>query len=82
MSGCSVLAQGFLLDFETNSFFLYFFSSDGSYHKNIPQIFYSIVPPRESVCDLKDTDQTNMKVSFGSSDSAFPKSGPGCSKNG
>ena len=25
------------------------------------------------VCDLKDTDQTNMKVSFGSSDSAFPK---------
>ena len=34
------------------------------------------------VCDLKDTDQTNMKVSFGSSDSAFPKSGPGCSKNG
>jgi len=30
----------------------------------------------------RDTDQTNMKFSFGSSDSAFPKSGPGCSKDG
>ena len=46
MSGRSVLAQGFLSDFETNSFFIYFYSSDGSYNKNFPQIFYFIVPPR------------------------------------
>ena len=43
MSGCSVLAQGFLSDFETNCF-LIFFSSDGSYNKICPQIFYFIVP--------------------------------------
>ena len=46
MSARSVLAQGFLSDLEKNSFFLYFFSSDGSYNDNFRQIFYFIVPPR------------------------------------
>ena len=67
-------------DFETNSFFLYFDSSDGPQQKISTNLLFYRASTR--VCDLKDTDQTNMKVSFGSSDSAFPKSGPGCSKNG